>query len=150
MDLSNFKEAIIFAIRKEQDAATMYETYGNVARNLGAKRMFADLAKEELKHKKLLEGVTPEDIEDYKLTKVPNLKIAEYSVDEEFSPDMTYQDALLLAIKKEEKSYKLYHSLIKGTAHPQLQKLFQTLATEESKHKLKLETEYDENVLKEG
>ena len=112
--------------------------------------MFADLAKEELKHKKLLEGVTPEDIKDYKLTKVPNLKIAEYSVEEEFNPDMTYQDVLLLAIKKEEKSYKLYHSLIKGTAHPALQKLFQTLAAEESKHKLKLETEYDENVLKEA
>lgn len=149
MDLSNFNEMIRFAIRKEQDAATMYETYANLAENPGTKRMFEELVEEEKKHKKLLEDVTRKDVEDYKLTDIPNLKIAEYSEKEEFKPEMSFQEALILAIKKEEKSYHLYNSFVKGTDNPQLKKLFQSLAQEEAKHKLKLETEYDQHVFKE-
>ena len=37
-----------------------------------------------------------------------------------------------------------------GTEDPELKKLFSVLAQEESKHKLRLETEYDENVLRDA
>ena len=147
MDLSNFSQMIRFAMRKEEDAADLYETYANLAERPSTKSIFRDLWEEEKKHKRLLEGVTKQNIEDYKLTDITNLKIAEYSVEEEFRPDMNFQEALLLAIKKEEKSQSLYNGLAQGTKDPQLKKLFQTLAQEEAKHKLKLEKEYDEHVL---
>ena len=148
MDLSNFNEMIRFAIRKEQEAATLYETYANLSKGAGTKKMFQELSGEEKKHKKLLEGVTQQDVEGYKLTEITNLKISDYMVEKEFSPDMSFQDALLLAIKNEEKAYNLYNGLTKGTNNPQLRKLFKLLAQEEAKHKLKLETEYDEHVYK--
>ncbi|KPL03118.1 MAG: hypothetical protein AMJ90_03950 [candidate division Zixibacteria bacterium SM23_73_2] len=148
MDLSNFNEAIRFAIRKEQDSVTMYDTYANKVENPGAKRMFQELAQEEKKHKSLLEEVTQKDVEEYKLTQIPDLKISEYSEEEEFKPEMNFQEALLLAIKKEENSHNLYNNLVNGTDNPQLKKLFQALAQEEAKHKLKLETEYDQQVYK--
>jgi len=148
MELSNFQEVLTFAIRKEADAATLYETYANKVSNPGIKKMFEELNKEELGHKKILEGVTEQKVDEYKLTAVPDLKISEYSQEQEFRPEMNFQEALLLAIKREENSLNLYNNLIKSTDSPQLQKLFQTLAQEEAKHKLRLETEYDEHVYK--
>jgi len=148
MDLSNFQEVITFATRKEADAATLYETYANKVSNPGIKKMFEELTKEELKHKAILEGVTEQKVEEYGLTTVPDLKISDYSQEQQFKPDMNFQEALLLAIKREENSLNLYNNLIKSTDNPQLQKLFQTLAQEEAKHKLRLETEYDEHVYK--
>jgi rubrerythrin len=148
MELSNFQEVITFAIRKEADAATLYETYASKVSNPGIKKMFEELMKEELGHKKILENITEQKVEDYKLTAVPDLKISDYSQEQEFKPDMNFQEALLLAIKREENSLNLYNNLVKSTGNPQLQKLFQTLSQEEAKHKLRLETEYDEHVYK--
>lgn len=148
MHLSNFNKMIKFAIRKEQEAATMYETYASLVKSSGIKRMFQELAEEEKKHKKLLEGVSQQDVENYELTDVTNLRIAEYTIKKRFSQKMDFQDALLLAIHREEKSYNLYNRLAKGTDNAQLRKLLQALAQEEAKHKLKLESEYDEHIYK--
>ena len=148
MELANFQEVVTFAIRKEADAATLYETYANKVTNPGIKKMFEELMKEELGHKKILEGVTEQKVDDYELAEVPDLKISDYSQEQEFKPDMNFQEALLLAIKREENALNLYNNLVKSTNSPQLQKLFQTLAQEEAKHKLRLETEYDEHVYK--
>ncbi len=148
MELSNFQEVVTFAIRKEADAATLYETYANKVTNPGIKKMFEELMKEELSHKKILENISEQKVDDYKLADVPDLKISDYSQEQTFKPDMNFQEALLLAIKREENALNLYNNLVKSTHSPQLQKLFQTLAQEEAKHKLRLETEYDEHVYK--
>ena len=44
----------------------------------------------------------------------------------------------------------LYMNLSNKTANKELKDLFLMLAMEESKHKLRFEIEYDENVLKEN
>jgi len=63
---------------------------------------------------------------------------------------MSYQEALLLAIKREQNSVRLYQDLSRGAEEPELKKMFLVLSQEESKHKLKLETEYDQRVLTEN
>lgn len=148
MELSNFQEVVTFAIRKEADAATLYETYANKVTNPGIKKMFEELMKEELGHKKILENISEQKIDDYKLTDIPDLKISDYSQEQAFRPDMNFQEALLLAIKREENALNLYNNLVRTTGSSKLQKVFQTLAQEEAKHKLRLETEYDEHVYK--
>jgi len=150
MDQKAFEEIILFAIRKEAEAATLYETYANLASTEGARQMFKDLQAEEQKHKKILENLKKEDVTLYRLKKVPDLKIGDYIQDEDYYPEMSYQEALMLAIKREEKSVKLYQDLSKGADEPQLKKMFLVLSQEESKHKLKLETEYDQRVLTEN
>jgi rubrerythrin len=112
--------------------------------------MFEELAKEEQKHREILEGVEEKDVTEYKLEAIPDLKIGDFVDDQEFSPDMDYSAALRLAIKREEFAYKLYHHIVAGTDDPELRKLFSVLAQEESKHKLRLETEYDDSVLKDA
>ncbi len=147
MDLNNFKEVVTFAIRKEAEAYNLYTTYGQLSKNPGTKVMFQELAKEEQKHREILEGVEKEDVTAYKLEKIPDMKISDFVDEQEFSPDMDFASALRLAIKREEHALKLYNHMAQGTDDVQLKKLFSSLAQEESKHKLRLESEYDENVL---
>jgi rubrerythrin len=147
MRLDNFKEVITFAIRKEAEAYNLYTTYGQLSKNPGTKVMFEELAKEEQKHREILQGVEKKDASEYKLEKIPDMKISDFIDEQEFSPDMDYASALRLAIKREEYAFKLYNNMAGGADDPELKMLFSALAQEESKHKLRLESEYDENVL---
>ena len=147
MDLNNFKEVITFAIRKEAEAYNLYTTYSQLVKNPGTKVMFQELAKEEQKHREMLQRVEKKDVSEYELKKIPDMKISDFVDEQEFSPDMDYASALRLAIKREENSLRLYNHLTEGTENPELKKLFSALAQEESKHKLRLESEYDDNVL---
>jgi rubrerythrin len=149
MEQKAFEEIILYAIRKEVEAATLYKTYANLARSRNVREMFLGLEAEEQKHKKILEGLKKEDFSSYQLKKLPNLKISDYYLEQDYSPDMSYQEALILAIKREEKSVKLYQDLANGSGDPEMKKTFEVLAQEETKHKLKLETEYDQRVLTE-
>jgi len=150
VDLNNFKEVITFAIRKEAEAYNLYTTYSDLAKNPGTKVMFKELAEEEQKHREILEGVEKKDVAEYRLEAIPDLRIGDFVDDQEFSPDMDYPAALRLAIKREEFAQRLYNLMAEKADDPELNKLFSGLAQEESKHKLRLETEYDENVLKDA
>ncbi|MFQ6002136.1 MAG: ferritin family protein [Candidatus Zixiibacteriota bacterium] len=148
MEEKDFKEAITFAIRKEAEAYNLYKTYSQLTKTPGMKQMFEELAQEEQRHRQILEKVGKKDVSEYRLKKIFDLKIGDYVDQEEFSPDMDYASALRFAIKREEHSLKLYNHMAEGTEDPELEKLFSALAQEEAKHKLRLETEYDENILK--
>ena len=150
MDPKSFREVLDFAIRKEIDAASLYEIYSNLAKNPGVKKMFLELSGEEQKHKKMLEDCRAEDITKYELKSIPDLKIGDYSMEEKYDPQMSYQDALILAIKREEDSIKLYNNFVESAVDPKIKKLFQALVQEEKKHKLRLEKEYDDNIFVEG
>jgi rubrerythrin len=147
MDLNNFKEVVTFAVRKEAEAYNLYTTYSDLSKNPGTKVMFKELAGEEQKHREILEGVKKKDVSEYKIERIPDLRISDFVDDQEFSPDMDYAAALRLAIKREEHAFKLYSHIGSQTEDAELKKLFAVLAQEESKHKLRLENEYDENVL---
>lgn len=147
MELNNFKEVLTFAIRKEAEAYNLYTTYSQLAKNPGTKVMFEELAGQEQKHREILEGVEKKDVSEYKLETIPDLKIGNFVDEQEFSSDMDYASALRFAIKREEFSLRLYNLMAEKADDPELKKLFSALAQEESKHKLRLETEYDENVL---
>jgi rubrerythrin len=148
MEEKNFKEVITFAIRKEAEAYNLYKTYAQLVKTPGLNKMFEELAQQEQKHREILEGVQKKEVSEYRLKKIPDLKIGDFVEEEEFSPDMDYASALRFAMKREEHSLKLYNHMAQGTDDPELKKLFSVLAQEESKHKLRLETEYDENILK--
>jgi rubrerythrin len=63
---------------------------------------------------------------------------------------MSYQEALIVAMKKEKSAFKLYSDLAKIAPTGDMKDLFNGLAMEESKHKLRFEIEYDEYVLKDN
>jgi hypothetical protein len=107
-----------------------------------------DFAREEQSHKNKL--VALKEGKQYILSKlkVQDLKIADYLVDVTPGPDITYQQALTVAMKKEKAAFKLYNMLASSTDNKDLQSLFYALAQEEAKHKLRFEIEYDDSVYK--
>ena len=59
-------------------------------------------------------------------------------------PDMSYRDALIVAMKKEKAAFRLYSDLAASAPDEALKKTFLGLAQEEAKHKLRFEVEFDD------
>jgi rubrerythrin len=121
---------------------------GQMAKYSGAKDLFGELAKEEEEHRKLLENLSTGKIVQAKLKPVPDLKISDYLIEVKCMPDSSYADILRLVMKNEEHSVKLYNDLQESCMNEDLKRLFKFLANEETKHKLKFEKIYDEEILK--
>jgi len=148
MKLDSLDEILRFAIRKEANAAAFYKMAADRS-NPGVKKTFKELAKEEEGHKKKLEGFDLKKIEKMKLKPTKGLGMSEIMTDVPFSSDMSYAELLLMAIKNEEKSQRLYLSTEKMVTEPKLKKLLLILAQEESTHKERLEKIYNDEILKE-
>ena len=144
MRFETFEQIMEYAIDKEKEAASFYESASKQEQYLGAKEAFEGFAKEERKHQRMLENFTQENVEQYKIMKIPDLKRSDYLVDMTYMPGMPYADILRLATKREEKALKFYTDFSEKTSTPKYKKVFQALAQEEAKHKLKLETLLDD------
>jgi len=150
MSFDSFEEIMRYAIDKEKEAALFYEEASKQEKYAGARETFASFAGEERKHREMLENFTEENIAHYRIEKIPDLKRSDYLVDQEYEPGMPYADILRLAMKREEKALNLYRDFAEKTRPRENKKLFQILAQEESKHKLKLETLLDDYLAKMG
>ena len=150
MQFDSFEDIMSYAIEKEKEAQAFYEEASQQEKYSGAKDAFASFAKEEKKHQDLLENFSEENIEHYKIEKIPDLKRSDYLVDIDYEPGMPYSDILRLAMKREEKAVKFYTDFSERTETEGHQKLFQVLAQEESKHKLALETLLDDYLAEMG
>lgn len=148
---SDINEILDFAIDGEQGAVDLYTGLAAQAKNPGIKKAFEEYANEERGHKTKLEEVKA----GKRFMKagdkpVLDLKIADYTVNEDVGPDADYQSVLLFAMKKEKAAFKLYTDLAGKTDDPSIQELLLGLAQEEAKHKLRFELEYDDNILVEN
>jgi rubrerythrin len=146
-------EILDFAIEREQEAVDFYTRLAAIAANPAMKEVFGQFANEERGHKAKLLKVKEGDralITGGGGARVADLKIADYLVEEEPSPQISYPDALILAMKKEKAAFRLYSDLAAKAADAGVQAIFRDLAQEEAKHKLRFEIEYDEHVLTEN
>lgn len=152
---NSIAEILDFAIDQEQQAQTFYQSMADKMTAQAQKKMFEEMAAQEKAHEARLKAVKEDRIIIPQPTKVTDLKIVDYSIDvsqEEIAQSETpdVQKAYLLAMKKEKAAFKMYTDLAETSDNPQFKKLFLSLATEEAKHKLKLETEYEDQYLKEN
>jgi rubrerythrin len=142
-----FEDFIEFAVKREEEAIKAYGDIAGIAKTPGLKKLLLDLQEEERNHKKLLQDITKEKIESLEIKEVSDMKISDYLVEEPPSPDMNFQDLLILAAKKEQKAVDLYADMERKVTETELKKLFQFLVQEEKTHKLRLEEEYEKHVL---
>jgi len=63
---------------------------------------------------------------------------------------MPYNELLMLAMKREEKALKLYNEMLSKAETAEQKKVFKMLCQEEAKHKLSLETIYDDYMAEQG
>lgn len=150
MDFEKFQEIIDFAIEREVEAVKFYQDLQRIAKLQSSKDFLFQLELMEKGHIKVLENITIKSIEKFSPIKLQNLQISDYMVNTPPYSEMSYQDVLMTAMKKEEAAVNLYSALAGECENPDNQKIFLKLAEEESKHKLMLETIYDDEILKEN
>jgi len=149
-EFTSINDILDFAIQNEQKAVDFYTTLAADSRNDEMKQVFILFAKEEMGHKAFLTKIKTEGTFQIKDEKVLDLKMSDYLVNITPKPDLSYEEALVLAMKREKNAFKLYTNLAAKAPTPELNKIFSSLAIEESKHKLRFELEYDEIVMREN
>lgn len=149
-EFTNINDILDFAIAREQDAVDFYNRLAGNARNNDMRQIFEQFAREEMGHKARLTKIKEEGIVTLPKEKVDDLRIADYVVLDPERDDMTYEQALVLAMKREKAAFKLYLTLSDRIDKQEYKDLFRQLAQEESRHKLRFEIEYDEYVLREN
>jgi rubrerythrin len=150
MPEGNLEEILDFAIAREQEAHEFYMDMAKKAERPGMEGLFTQFAREEMGHKKRLEGIKKGTRSFAPAKKVVDLKIGDYLVEVEPTATVTYQNALILAMKKEKAAFQLYTDLAEQTDDAEVKKIFEGLAQEEAKHKLRFEVEYDDMILTEN
>ena len=149
-NFNNINEILDFAMKSEQEAVDFYTDLASKMQNEEMKDVFLQFAQEEIKHKARLQKIKDENREIVPAEKILDLKISDYLVPGKPAPNMTYQDALILAMNKEKAAFKLYMNLHSKVEDSNLKNVFLSLAQEESKHKLRFELEYDDYILREN
>lgn len=138
-------EILEFAVAREVEAYHFYMALADRVKRPEIRRVFEDLAKEELEHKAQLEleimktgksvlvvdEKTPDSKEDY-IVSSDNLPL-----------DMEYKDILMLGIEKEKASFRTYVNLLPSIQDEESREVLLAIAEEEVKHKLRFELEYD-------
>jgi len=154
MPFENVEAILDFAMEKEKEAAAFYRDLSRKEFLSGSKEMFADFAREEQKHFDMLfkikSGGTDAMVSEYKFKWIPDIKRSDYVVETPYHEGMGYTEILMLAMKREEKALALYNDLLKQADTDPARKVFKILCQEEAKHKLALETLYDDHMAKMG
>ena len=152
MNFDSFEEILQFAIEREREAIDFYEGLAGREGFAGARETFLAFAREEKKHEILLQDFLKGEkfLEDYDYRWVPDLKRSNYTVDMAYEEGMGYADLLRLAMKREEASLHLYNDLAGKVSREDLLRIFQMLSQEEARHKLALESLYDDYMAKQG
>jgi rubrerythrin len=142
--LSSIDEVLEFAIERELEANQFYLTLAKQMNKPLVKKMFEELAAEELEHKAKLE------FEIIKEGKVVALKAQaadfheeDFIIDSPDSLDMDYKDVLVLGIHKEDTSFRLYVELLSIVRDMDVRETLFSLVEEEVRHKQRFEDEYN-------
>ena len=138
------EDILDFAIAREEDANQFYLALAERVETPEMRRVFEELADEELEHKATLE------LEFLKKGKTLFLKdrqvdfnISDYIINDEATLDITYKDMLSLAIEKEEAAFRTYINLLAYVDNQESREVLLALAEEEVRHKIRFEIEYN-------
>lgn len=144
MTIQDFNEILDFAIAREQDAVKFYRDLQQEARFQGQLEMLKDLEAMEMGHIIVIENIRRKGVSEAEIPVVPNLQISEYISADVENLDLSYQNLLIKAMKREENSFKLYTEMSAKFPDSEISILFRKLASDEAKHKLLFERLYDD------
>jgi rubrerythrin len=148
--MNTVEEILDYAIDQEQQAADFYADLAQRVEKGGMKDILMDFAREEETHRDRLLAVKKGEHALTAHAEVVDLKITDYLVDVEATESISYQDALIVAMKRERAAFQLYSDMAEKVAEEDLREVFLGLAKEEAKHKLFFESQYDERILRDN
>ena len=149
MENISVEEAIQFAIEQEIQAAELYAALLEKSTDPKAQEIYAELRDMEIVHKENLEHFdSVEFLKRHTDQPLLDLKLTDYLVEKQATENLSFQDTLILAAQREQKTYALYAELAHKFEYDEiLHNLFALLAREELLHKDQIEALYDETVL---
>ncbi|MBN1364946.1 MAG: ferritin family protein [Syntrophaceae bacterium] len=138
MKTDEFKKIIKFAVSNEIEAYEFYKGVSDKSQDTNLKRTFAELAEEEAKHRKFLEGLTSGKTQMH-FDETKDYKVSQSIEKPKLSLSMKPVDAIALAVKNEEEAMEMYAKMADFSTNAEQKKMFQSLARMEQGHKVKLE-----------
>ncbi|MFP3951188.1 MAG: ferritin family protein [Candidatus Bathyarchaeia archaeon] len=148
------EKALRMGITLEQGAIDLYSGTAENVEDPGSKQLLLELAEDEKKHKKFFQRALedPKKVERFGglSRKIEDLQITDRLVEESLSPNSRYQDMLIFAAQSEQKAHDFYTALAEQFKDHPLGEMWERFAEEELRHKVRLEEEYDDVVLREN
>lgn len=143
MKFKTIREALEFAIQKEDAACRLYRDLAGIMEDQATKMLFEGLLANEIEHVRNLEF---EMIKQGYATHETAFEITD-SDGIQIEPGDTLRrinltDALQMAIRKEKAAFQLYSTFMAQSRKTELRELFFELALEEMRHLIKFENEY--------
>jgi rubrerythrin len=136
------EEVLDFAIAKEIAAHRFYNELAQWAERPEAAQLFEEFAVDELQHRIRLEAIKAGEV-TIKQEEVGSLGIADSLEAAEPKANLTYAQALVVAMQREKDAFRLYTLLASIARDQSVKDILLKLAQEEAQHKLRLEIEYD-------
>ncbi len=143
---TGYTEIIDFAIEREHEAVRFYKELEEGVHFAAQKEMLREIRRMEESHVKLLHSVKKKPPGELKERKAEWFEEDSYLVEAPPAAEMSLQQILITAMKREDRSYALYTELLSKTEDAELRKTFEYLAGEETQHKNFFQKLYDEQV----
>jgi rubrerythrin len=144
------QEIINFAINSEVEATKFYRHLQTLVKNDSARLTLKELEDMEISHAEYLRNIDLKQVQIETFPDPEDLKLSNYLVEVIPNAQMTFQDVLVIAMKREDKANVLYSKMADTLAPGALKILLLKLATDEAMHKAMLEKMYDEEIYKEN
>jgi rubrerythrin len=150
VEFDSVDEILEFAIARELEANQLYTALAERMPNPVVRKMFEELAEEELEHKAKLELEVMKEGRVVVAGAVSGFEISDYVADVESVPDMDYKDVLIFGMKKERNALRLYIDLAAIVESKDSREMLLSLAEEEATHVARFEMEYNNVMLKDN
>lgn len=146
----SFDKLISLAIQREEEAYDFYMKASENAELPSSKQLLKELALQEQGHKNKLQHALGAGVcETFSCSTIEEFEghdLSKYLIEIPLESGSSSQDILIVAIKREEGAYDFYKTLSELTTSADHRTVFEFLATEEKKHKERLESIYDEQI----
>ena len=142
MNQNEYKKIMTLAIQREVEAYTFYHAVSTKAKDKSIKSIFNELAEEEQKHKRTLEGFLTKAPEKMHFSESSDYKIVDAVPTPTLTADLKPVEGLVIAIKNELEAMQMYTQLANASTDAAQKNVFLELASMERGHKSKLEDIY--------
>ncbi len=140
---NSIEDVLDFAREKEQDACDFYTDLAERMHDPGMKELFTELARQEIRHKIVIIEMRKGNVEIGSHPRIKNLELDKVLLTKEGSKSLAVENAMLVALEREQSSNKLYSDLAQIVDDGTLKRTFESLAAEELEHKASIQNAYE-------
>ncbi len=145
-DFTSINDVLDFSIETELKAFNLYTKLANQSNCADLQKVFLGVAEDSMQHKMQLEEIKKTKTYTPESNLLSSLKKSDLEIHNRYARDITYSQALLLAIRREKSCHTVYEALAQNAPTEQLRELFLDFSNDESRHIGYFEQEYTNSL----